>query len=239
MGRMTPLSESLREIVDINRRADLTLKQCSGQFSRLKGFMSDITIIFGDIVDKFEVRSAKESLSFFRLLDSVLHFDDLSFLSLMAHYTSIVQILRYRLESMIQAVYLDQQHPLFTLSQKLCILEEISDKREYFTTRLLNQISVNNKESIRDLYKQLSIGAHPSQVDFPTIEKMIEYQKNLALSIDCVKLDEIVSLTMQTFDAIFFLILHVSKEAKASIKFRKDIKSVIEKYNLFLLHKLV
>ena len=128
------LGEYEKELTDINRRANLTLKQCSIQISRMKDFINDITIIFGETVDKFGEEKARQSLSFFRLLESMLHLDDLSFLSMVAHYTSMVQILRYRLESMIQAIYLDQQHSSFTIDQKLCILEEISDKREYFTT---------------------------------------------------------------------------------------------------------
>lgn len=233
------MDKSQKELDEINKKVELSLKQCGNQIAKMKSFMSDLAIIFGCIVDNPDVEKSKQSLTFLRFLETILYLDELLFLGMAAHYTSVIQILRYRLESMIQAVYLDQQHQTLSLDQKLCILEEISDKREYFTTRLVNMISMENKDVIGKLYKSLSKVSHPSHLDFPTVEKMIEYLKDLEASIDCSKLDAAADVMIQTYDVIFFITLHEFKEAKQSLKSNPDTKRTIEKYNMTLLNKIL
>lgn len=201
--------------------------------------MSDLTVVFGCIVDKSDVEKTRQSLTFFRFLQSILYLKELFLLLMAAHYTSAIQILRYRLESMVQAVYLDQQHPNMSLSNKLCILEEISDKREYFTTRLVNMISDGHKKTVKEAYRALSQRTHPSHVDFPTVEELMASLKDAESSINCGEFDGAVDLIVRTYDMIFFLDIQIFKEAKEAVKSNPDVKEVIEKHRLSLLHKIL
>jgi hypothetical protein len=194
-----------------------------------------LTIVFGAIVEKIDVKDTKQSLTFLRFLESISQIKDACLQSTVGHYTAVIQILRFRLESMLQAVYLDQQHPTLDINQKLCILEEIADKREYFATRLVNMISVNNKQGLRDLYRGLSTWSHPSHLDFPTIDKMIENIKNHETSINCDKLNLVVNLMKGTYDAIFFIIVEMFKETRKSIKANSDVMDLIRNQKLRLL----
>lgn len=224
-------------MTELEKRFEITCTQCEGQVEKLRNFATDITVIFGCITDNSDVQKAKKSLLFLRFLQSILHLNELPLLLMAAHYTSGVQILRYRLESMVQAFYIDQQHPVLSLGNKISILTEIADKREYFATRLINKISIDHKENLRGLYKELSIASHPSHLDFPTIKQMIDHLKSLESSISCAELNRVVDLAIQTYDTVFFLVLQIFANAKEAAKTRPEVKRVIEKYNLSLLHK--
>jgi hypothetical protein len=193
--------------------------------------------VFGCIADNCDAEEAKQSLLFYRFLESVLHLDEIIFLLLSAHYTSGIQILRYRLESAIQAFYLDQQHPLFSLENKICILAEISDKREYFVSRLIDRMS-GERESLRKIYKELSMVAHPSHLDFPTVEEMMKYGKADS-NIDCTRLGKAAELAIRTYDAIFFLVIQNFPAVKDIARKQKEIKKVIGKYKLPMLNKVI
>lgn len=225
-----------KELAERFRR---TRTECGDQVEKLKNFISDLTVIVGCISDSLDLEKAKQSLVFYRFLQSILHLKELPFLLMAAHYTSGIQILRYHLESMIQAFYLDQQHPTFSFENKICILTEISDKTGYFVARLINRLPTGYKKNIRKMYKELSIASHPSHLDFPTIKQMMGYLKNLESSVDCEELNRVVDLTIQTYDIIFFLVLQDFPTAKEVAKDRADIKKVIEKYNLSLLNNVL
>jgi len=138
---------------------------------------------------------------------------------------------------MVQALYLDQQHPELSLENKLCVLTEISDKREYFVSQLIGRLSMGHKDYVRKLYKELSVSAHPSHLDFPTVEEMKDYLMKSESSIDCDKVAEVVSLTLRTYDAIFYLTLQIFPGARRAVQAQADIVEMIGKHNLPLLRK--
>jgi hypothetical protein len=226
-----------KELANIEAKFKQTYTECPEKIGTIKSFISDLTVIFGCIVDNVDQKKMKNSLTFSRFLQSMLHLDEILLLSMSAYYTSGTQILRYYLESIIQASYLDQRHPSFTIENKLCILTEISDKREYFVSQLLDKLLIEYKENVRKLYKDLSMGSHPSHLDFPTIDEMMKYLRDTESKVDCEELDKIAKLTIQTYDAIFFFILQIFPDVKASAKKNVDVGKIIKKYNLPLLEK--
>jgi hypothetical protein len=225
------------ECSELEKRYGLTDSQCKDQIAKLRNFLSDVTVIFGCIAENSEAQKAKESLVFFRFLESVLHLNELLSLLMAAHYTSAAQILRYRFESVMQALYLDQQHSDLDLEKKLCILREISDKREYFVTRLINNISIDHKDHLRRTYKDLSATSHPSHLNFPTIKQMIGYLKKIESSVDCNELNRVITLTLQTYDAIFFVAFQIFDKAKEAAKKTPEPKKVAQRYGMLLLSR--
>lgn len=233
------LSAYKKELEELEKRFEHSHKKCAEQVAKLKDFIIDLAVVFGCVADNSDVPKAKQSLVFLRFLQSMLHLNELPFLLMAGHYTSGIHILRYRLESMVQALYLDQRHPALNLENKICILAEISDKREYFLTRLIDEITIDNKGNLRETYKDLSIASHPSHLDFPTINQMIEHLKTLESTINCNELNRVVDLTIRTYDIIFFLVLQSFPSAKEAAKNQPYVKKVVEKYNLPLLHKVL
>jgi hypothetical protein len=226
-----------RELTEIKAKFELTCKKCPKEVETLKGFVSDITVIFGCIAESADAKKIKNSLTFSRFLQSTLHVNEISLLLMPANYTSGVQILRYYLESVIQAFYLDRRHPCFSIENKICILTETADSREYFVSRLLEKISTARKEDVRMLYKDLSMISHPSHLDFPTVDEMIKYLEDKESKVDCKELIEVVSLMMRTYDAIFFLVLEVFPEIKKTAKEHADVGKVVDRYSLSLLKR--
>jgi len=68
---------------------------------------------------------------------------------------------------------------------------------------------------------------------------MIEHLKNLESTINCDELNRVVDLTIRTYDIIFFLVLQSFSKAREAAKNQPDVKKVVEKYNLPLLHKML
>jgi hypothetical protein len=185
------------------------------------------------------MKKEKSSLGYLRFLQSILYLNELPSLLMAAHYTSGVQILRYHLECSVQGFYLDQQHPTFSLENKLCILEEVADNREYFVTRLLDRMSTSQRDSIRKLYKELSLGSHPSHLDVPTIDSLLELINNPKAIVDCSEIEYVVNLANRTYDAIFLLVFEHIPQAKSAAENSNSVKEIIKKYKLLLLQKLL
>lgn len=228
-----------KEMEEIRKRFENTFKDCKEQAEELRNFTSDLTVLVGFVIDNSDSEEAKQSVLYLRFLQSIFDLNELPCLLMAAQYTSGIQLIRYRLESMIQAYYLDQQHPVFSLQNKVAILTEISDKREYFVSPLIKKLSVGHKDIIRELYKELSAALHPSHSDFPTIEQMLERLKGLESIIDCDKMKGAIELTKRTYDAIFFLVLGSIPGGRKILKDETGIKEVIERHNLALLRKYI
>ena len=226
------------KLTELGKRFEHTNKNCKKQVEELETFCSDLTLLVGCVIDNSDMEKAKQSLLFLRFLQSIFDLNELPCLTMAAQYNSGIQLLRYHLESIIQASYLDQQHLTFTLENKVAILTEISDKREYFVARLIKKLSIGEKVRLKRLHKELSMALHPSHLDFPTIEQMMKRLEDFKASIDCDKLAMVIDLTKRTYDAIFFLILERFPGAKDAFRIGVDIRKVIEKYNLTLLRRI-
>jgi len=233
------LNTSSKELNELERRFKHSEKHCTEQINNLRNFIGDVSVILGNITDNSDLEKAKQSLGFFRFLQAMLDLNELPFLLMVAHYTSGIQILRYHLECSIQAFYLDQQHPTFSLQNKICVLTEVSDNREYFVARLIDRISVGQKEHLKKLYKELSLACHPSHLDFPKINEMMNTIRKMEARIDCEEMAKVVDLTKRTYDAIFFLTLESNSKAKEAAKKQSEIKKVAQKHGLLLLDRMI
>ena len=235
---ITQLIAFKQKLTELEKRFEHTYENCEKQAEELENFCNDLTLLVGCVIDNSDMEKAKQSLLFLRFLQSIFDLNELPCLLMATQYTSGIQLLRYHLESMIQAFYLDQRHTTFTLQNKVAILTEISDKREYFVARLIKKLSIGNKDRLKRLYKELSMALHPSHLDFPTIEQMMKRLKDPKASIDCNKLDRVIDLTKRTYDAIFFLILRRFPGTKDAFRTEADVRKVIEKYDLTLLRRI-
>lgn len=77
-------------------------------------------------------------------------------------YRNAFDNIRYVLESIVQAVYIDSRHPKATIKTKIEILKEIEDKIEYHAIRLIDELQISHKDTLKKEYKVLSQIIHPS-----------------------------------------------------------------------------
>jgi len=77
-----------------------------------------------------------------------------------AAYHQVIRELRFILDSMMQAYYLDIEHPDADIYCKLEIVKEI--EKEAFGTRLIERLPIQHKDRIKQLYSLLSKYSHSS-----------------------------------------------------------------------------
>ena len=88
----------------------------------------------------------------------------------------------------------------------------------------MNNVKLNKKDKIRELYKQLSNLSHPSHINFSRIEDLIKKIKTQEVLYDCEKIKEISNYIISTYDFIFTVVLTMMKEKREKMKTDQDIQ---------------
>jgi hypothetical protein len=85
-------------------------------------------------------------------------------------YHSAIRELRYALDSISQAYYLDFEHPYADIACKLEIIKKID--KELFGSRFIDRLELQGKREMKQLYSELSKYMHSTYKEpRPTIEK--------------------------------------------------------------------
>ena len=140
----------------------------------------------------------------------LLHFGVLSGL-----YHQSIRELRYIMESIIQAYYIDREHPEVTIECKLEIIKEID---KLVGGRLIDRTDLEHKKELKALYSDLSKYIHSSYKELkPTIEKgevdcRVTFAFNKDLFYKCLEFSN------RTMDAFFFVILSLYPEIVSKIR---------------------
>ena len=166
-------------------------------------------------------------------------------------YRNAFDNVRHVLESMIQAFYVDLNHPDTSLKTKLEILKEIEYKKEYHASRLLEEkLSFKNlpcegldcKGLLNASYSELSKLVHPSHEKvIKTIKDVFASTEKASLSelIDCKEVERILTSTKIVYDAFYVLVLAEFPDLLDSIVKDKELLDCVKKYKLSLLDKII
>ncbi len=150
--------------------------------------------------------------------------------------------IRFLLEMVVQAYYIDSNHQNSGLDTKLEILKEIGDKREYRAASLIEKLGIGDNKELQAEYKSLSKQIHASYDSFYKLFPDLicrEQQKMLLINIkQCEILDINLSLR-KLFDIFFFLFFLYFSECIPELNAIQDIKTAIGRYNFKLLEKLL
>ena len=140
----------------------------------------------------------------------LLHFGILSGL-----YHQSIRELRYIMESIIQAYYIDREHPEMTIERKLEIIKEID---KLVGSRLIGRTDLEHKKKLKALYSDLSKSIHSTYKELkPTIEKgEVDYRVTFAFNKDLFY--ECLKFSNRTMDAIFLVILSLYPEIVSKIR---------------------
>lgn len=153
------------------------------------------------------------------------------FFSFSGLYRNAFYNIRYALESIVQAVYIDYGHPGTPLETKMEILKEIEDKAEYRAYRLISKLPVSDKKKkpLREEYSKLSQIVHPTyrQV-ISTLTDVKKPDFGVPTTIDCTEISRIYESMTSMYDIFFFLFImyfpEVREELKKNTRFIEDIK---------------
>ena len=180
------------------------------------------------------------SLAFVCLAESWRISGHILFFSYNGLYRHAFNDIRYVLESIVQALYIDHRHPETPLETKIEILKEVEDKREYHAIRLIDELEIKHKDKLREEYKKLSQTIHPSHKQIvATLDDLKERDKGVPVTIDCEEISKILDSMKRMYDIFFFLFINYFPEVKEALKKNSKFVEDIKKHNLILLSKVL
>lgn len=151
-------------------------------------------------------KEVRNSLTFFRVVSFYREFRWIQNCISSNAYHQCIRELRFVLDSIIQAYYIDERHHDSGMPCKLEIVKEID--RWGFGGRLIEQTNLGHKQDLKDLYGELSSYVHSTHRELtsslPKRAKQIadvKFKEESELETLCIK------LTNQTIDAVFFVTL--------------------------------
>jgi len=115
-------------------------------------------------------------------------------------YHQAIRELRHSLETMIQAYYFDTNHPQTSIEVKMGILKTLEDIEKYPTEKAIinaTNLTQNQKDNLKQLYKDLSGYVHPSHTAIQSQYLHVDYNEDL--------LDKCEDFSKRVMDAIFEL----------------------------------
>lgn len=149
-------------------------------------------------------RIGENSLTFFRTLSLYRELRWIQSCIEQDAYHQAIRELRFILDSIIQAYYVDKMHPDSEMSCKLEIVKEIENWR--YGTRLIEETDLGHKEDLKRLYKELSEYVHSSYKEpdssRPKTAKKIAHLK---FERDSEMINLCVRASNQCIDVVFFV----------------------------------
>jgi hypothetical protein len=119
-------------------------------------------------------------------------------------YHQAIRELRYILDSMAQAYYLDAAHPAATITGKLEILKDI--EKQAFGSRLIDKLDVDHKPALKSLYSALSKYAHSSYEELAPLIEEGKVEWRVTFAFDEQQFNSTVEFTNKVMDAVYLMI---------------------------------
>jgi hypothetical protein len=155
-------------------------------------------------------------------------------------YRNAFDDVRHTLESIVQAIYLDNRHPNASLRTKIEILKEIEDNREYHAVRLIDELKLAHKDKLKAEYKELSRTIHPSHKQIEALLRDIKTDEGgVPTTVDCEEISRIYESMKRMYDIFFFLLLNYLPELKETTKNDSHFIKAVRLYNLGLVAEAI
>lgn len=123
-----------------------------------------------------------------------------------AAYHQVIRELRFLIDSMAQALYLDTEHPGADIYCKMEIVKEI--EKDLFGSRLIERLPIQHKEKLKQLYSLLSKYSHSSykELEPAIIQGKVDYR--ITSTFDEELFGQCETLTHNVMDVIYLLVLN-------------------------------
>lgn len=219
-------------------------EKCEGVLEEIRHLILNVMTPFTKVYVKCCTSDERQQLPQYlnslaekRFLELVRVSGQILFLSCNGLYRSAFDNIRYVLESIVQALYIDHRHPGISIATKLDILKEVEDKREYHALHLIGDLEIDHKDWLRSEYKKLSQIIHPSHKQIIITISDIMEEKGVPASVDCEEISKIYNSMIRMYDIFFFLFVNFFQEIKEPLKMNTDFIKSIKEYNLILLSR--
>ncbi len=118
-----------------------------------------------DEIDSRIMDEREKLLSAYRYTECIRTIGSFQKLSEHFYYSTIIREIRFSLESVIQALYIDINHYTASLSSKLEVYKALSDFQGFIAKNLFNRVKVKKslRKRIRKQYSELSNYVHGSK----------------------------------------------------------------------------
>lgn len=150
-------------------------------------------------------------------------------------YRNAFDNIRYVLESIVQALYIDARHPNTDVYTKIEILKEVEDKIEYHAIRLIDELKIENKDRLKKEYKALSQAIHPSHRQIVATITDVREGIGIPTRVDCQEIDKIYNSMKTMYDIFFFLFLTHFFDSKDLLKKNPQFLECVQTYKLKLI----
>ena len=145
-----------------------------------------------------------------------------------AAYHQVIRELRFILDSMMQAFYLDMQHPEADIYCKLEIVKEI--EKEAFGTRLIERLPLQHKDGIKQLYSLLSKYSHSSYEELESLILTGKVWVRVTPTFDGELFAQCQNLTHKVMDVVYFVVLNRFPQLCPVIKQNRVVMEILEKF---------
>jgi hypothetical protein len=220
-------------------------KDCGGKLEEMRQ-LAFVSGIFFTIFYAFQKKTKGKygvwghSLYHTCLLELFRTSGHILFLSSNGLYRNAFDDIRHTLESIVQAIYLDNRHPNVSLGTKIEILKEIEENREYHAVRLIDELKLAHKDKLKAEYKELSRTIHPSHKQIEALLRDIKTnEEGVPTTVDCEEISRICESMKRMYDIFFFLILNHLPELKESTKKDSGFIKAVRLYKLGLVAEAI
>ena len=228
-----------------NNISEKSRKDCGSKLEEMRQ-LTFVSAIFFTIFSTFQKKTKGKygvwghSLYHTCLLELLRTSGHILFLSSNGLYRNAFDDIRHALESIVQAIYLDNKHPNAPLETKIEILKEIEDKREYHAVRLIDELKLAHKDKLKAEYKELSRTIHPSHKQIEALLRDIKTdEQGVPTTVDCEEISRICEDMKSMYDIFFFLILNHLPEVKESTKKNSHFVKAVRFYKLGLVAEAI
>jgi hypothetical protein len=225
--------------------------ECENKLEEIRDLGYNFFQCFGSFVTINTAERFKDSLVFWLYVESTEISVYTLYLSYCGLYRNAFDNIRHVLESIVQSLYIDVNHPNTSLLTKLEILKEIEDKKEYHASRLLQEKlsfksdfceGLDCKGALNASYKKLSKMVHPSHEKvIATIHDAMSSTKNRGLSelVDCGEVARVFESMKIVYDVFYVLVLMEFPDFLPFMKNDEDFVACVKKYELSALGKVL
>lgn len=238
------MSHDFANIKKWNEVEKLTQKKCGKEFKKLIAlydFPFSVWDSFELLIDDDAFFSKYcNSLAYSRYFElSNVTYQNI-FLANHGLYRNAFDNIRYVFESIVQAIYIDSRHPKATIKTKIEILKEVEDKIEYHAVRLIDELQISHKDTLKKEYKVLSQIIHPSYKQILSMQE--DWKKSREFFPSRVNSGEINNLCESTrvmYDIFFFLFLPHFPELMDKLKGNALFIKYVKNYNAKLVASIL
>lgn len=176
------------------------------------------------------INDKPNSIFYLRCLEINKHIGILHFEILSGFYYQSIREMRYLLEAIIQAYYIDKANPNTDVWAKLEFLKEI-DKDKMMGSKLIKESQLKNKNALKSLYFRLSKHIHPTYEKLNPVYEKMELHENISFEFNGRMFNQCKKFIDQFMDATLFIALSYEPKTIENIKYDQKLLNSLNELN--------